>query len=175
MPLCLRALELKQELNIGQMYIKPTFSYRMLRISTHTWSLSPIRINLELAEYNKSITSKTEYKELFGRIKNEYIGYMELDTDGSKTDSRVGAAAVCGNVHKLKALLAEASIFTDEACTMQLAMSIIEEENRRDYIIFSDSLSVLKPLQASNQDTMISALQHVMDAETKRSKKIQLC
>ena len=107
-----------------------------------------------------------------GRISRIYGVY----TDGSRTDSRVGAAADCGNVHKLKALPAEASIFTVEACAMQLAMSIIEEENRQDCIIFSDSLSVLKTLQASEpRHTMISALQHAMDAETKRGKNIQLC
>ena len=35
-PLSLRALELTQELNIGQVFIKPTFSYRISRISTLT-------------------------------------------------------------------------------------------------------------------------------------------
>ena len=59
----------------------------------------------------------------------------------------VGAEALCRNEKQLGALPTEASIFTAEAYALQLAINIIKRKDGETFVIFSDSLSVLRALQ----------------------------
>ena len=58
----------------------------------------------------------------------------------------VGAAAVCGQTVKMASLPMETSIFSSEAHAINIALDILSEKAEKNFVIFSDSLSVVKSL-----------------------------
>ena len=64
-----------------------------------------------------------------------------------KDHSRTVCAAVLNKIIHKKALPMESSIFTAEICAIDLALNIISRDEHNQFIIFSDSLSVLTSLE----------------------------
>ena len=144
-PISLRLEQKLEELNIAQERIK------QLHISEiPLWQLKRPKVILSLNECRKSDTLGEDYISRFHEIKSNYEDYVELYTDGSKTDFHVGCSVV-SKFHRAKLHLpGEASIFTAETKAILLALSFIENHPATDYIIFSDSLSVLQSIKSSS-------------------------
>ena len=69
-------------------------------------------------------------------------------TDGSKEDSNVGCAVISGNHINMQRIPDDSSIFTAEAKAVDLALDFIRTcDTNNKFIIFSDSLLVLKALK----------------------------
>ena len=67
-------------------------------------------------------------------MQSRYKNYQQINTDGSKEDSKVGIPD-------------DSSIFTAEAKAIDLALDFISTcDANNKFIIFSDSLSVLKAM-----------------------------
>ena len=67
--------------------------------------------------------------------------YLCIYTDGSKDNNKIACAAVLNKIIKTKALPMESSIFTAEACAIDLALNIILKEKHKKFIILRLTLS----------------------------------
>ena len=86
-------------------------------------------------------------KEDFRRLQSRYKNYQQVYTDGSKEDSTVGCAVISGNHSNIQRIPDDSSIFTAEAKAYDPALGFIRTcETNNKFIIFSDSLSVLKAM-----------------------------
>ena len=95
----------------------------------------------------KSETSPIILKSRFNELKSNYTNSTYIYTDGSKDDMRVGCAVVSDNYLENMRIQDGFSIFTAEAKAIDLALDFIAVcEISNNFIIFSDSLSVLKSL-----------------------------
>ena len=73
------------------------------------------------------------------------MDYKHIYTDGSKDDMKVGCAVVSDDFSETMRIPDGSSIFTAEAKAIDLALDLIADcETSNKFIIFSDSLSVLK-------------------------------
>ena len=84
------------------------------------------------------------------------MDYKHIYTDGSKDDVKVGCAVVSDNFSETMRI----PNFTAEAKAIDLALDIIADcETSNKFIIFSDSLSVLKSLDhTSSKNPQIQKL-----------------
>ena len=124
--------------------IKPEFLYRLLNIIDPTWSLKGANINVELSEFQTNHTPYAAYIAEHQKINNEqYRNHIAIYTDGSKGDTGVGAAAVCGTVDSTASLPTKASIFSAKIHAINIALDIVSMKAESSIVIFSDS-SVVK-------------------------------
>ena len=73
------------------------------------------------------------------------MDYKHIYTDGFKDNMKVGCAVICNNLSETMRIPDGFSIFTAEA--IDLALDLIADcETYNKFVIFSDSLSVLKSL-----------------------------
>ena len=78
---------------------------------------------------------------------NKYRGRKHIDTDGSKSEIGVGAAANTVNSAKSASLPKLGSILTAETHVKHLALNTISATNRKKFSLFTDSRSYLQALQ----------------------------
>lgn len=92
-----------------------------------------------------------------------------------KTIIEWACAAVSNEKTLKKALPTESSIFTAEICAIDLALSIIEKDEHRKFLIFSDSLSVLTSLNNKKlENPLIIKLTNRIDSLSEH-KEIFIC
>ena len=72
---------------------------------------------------------------------------MSIYTDGSKQDEKVACAVVSPNFTDSIRLPDNSSIFTAEAKATDIALYHIRDQPEKQFIIYSDSLSVLRSLK----------------------------
>ena len=105
----------------------------------------------------------------------QYRDHVAIYTDESKSEAGVGAAAVCGQTVKMTCLPTETSIFSSEVHAINIALDILSEKTENNFVIFSDSLSVVKSLHVHCFQPMIRRLmQRIHDLQTVR-KIISVC
>ena len=84
-------------------------------------------------------------------MQSRYKNYQKIYIDGSKEDSKVGCAVISENHSNMQRIPDCSSIFTAEAKAVDLALDFIstcDADNK--FIIFSDSLSVLKAMNITS-------------------------
>ena len=114
------------------------------------WTLVIPSVYLGLSVLSKVNTNPSFFLDKYRLLKSRYKNYQFIYTDGSKTDEAVAAAAVCnGNVFSNR-LPKTASIFSAEAKAILLALNFIECTFHNQFVIFSDSKSVLQAIQNLN-------------------------
>ena len=69
---------------------------------------------------------------------------MSIYTDGSKQDEKVACAVISPNFTDSIRLPDNSSIFTAEAKAIDIALYHIRDQPEKQFIIYSDSLSVLR-------------------------------
>ena len=86
--------------------------------------------------------------------------YQQIYTDRSKEDSKDGCAVISDNHSNMQSLPDDSSIFTAEAKAIDLALDFISTcDANNEFIIFSDSLSVLKAINhTSSKNPQIQKL-----------------
>ena len=85
----------------------------------------------------------------FQEITSHYPDFKHIYTDGSKDGPKVAVACVSRTQTRKCRLPDNASIFSAESQTINMALDYIEEANLSKDIIFSDSLSVLQSINNS--------------------------
>ena len=80
-------------------------------------------------------------------IKSAYKHFMSIYTDGSKQDEKVACAVISPNFTDSIRLPDNSSIFTAEAKAIDIALYHIRDQPEKQFIIYSDSLSVLRSLK----------------------------
>ena len=83
-------------------------------------------------------------KLIFFGIKSAYKHYISIYTDGSKQDEKVACAVISPNFTDSIRLPDYSSIFTAEAKAIDIALYHIRNQPEKQFIMNSDSLSVLR-------------------------------
>ena len=109
-------------------------------------------------------------------MQSRYKKYQQIYTDGSKEDSKVGCAVISDNHSNMQRIPDDSSIFTSEAKAIDLALDFISTcDANNKFIIFSDSLSVLKAMNhTSSKNPQIQKLLEKCH-ELLAYKEIALC
>ena len=140
-PLGLRILPLLEQANISIKNVQP-FSL----LSTEPWTQKPPKIILDLHKNKKSEVDSHIFKTEFLEIKSAYKHYISIYTDGSKQDEKVACAVISPNFTDSIRLPDNRSIFTAEAKAIDIALYHIRDQPEKQFIIYSDSPSVLRSL-----------------------------
>ena len=108
----------------------------------------------------KSETNPHILKDDFRRLKSRYKNYQQVYTDGSNEESKVGCVVISDNNSNMQHIPDDSSIFTAEAKAVDLALDFIRTcDTNNKFIIFSDSLSVLKAMNhTSSKNPQIQKL-----------------
>ena len=124
------------------------------------WCINKPKLLFDLHSGKKSETSSIIMKSNFQELKSHYMDYKHIYTDGSKDDMKVGCAVVSDDFSETMRIPDGSSIFTAEAKAIDLALDLIADcETSNKFIIFSDSLSVLKSLDhTSSKNPQIQKL-----------------
>ena len=92
----------------------------------------------------KTSESNPHILKMISRLKSN----KQVDTDESKEDSKVGCAVISDNHINMQRIPDDSSIFTD---AIDVALDFIRTcDTNNKFIIFSDSLSVLKAINHSS-------------------------
>ena len=124
------------------------------------WCINKPKLIFDLHSGKKSETSPIIMKSNFQELKSHYMDYKHIYTDGSKDDMKVGCAVVSDDFSETMRIPDGSSIFTAEAKALDLALDLIADcKTSNKFIIFSDSLSVLKSLDhTSSKNPQIQKL-----------------
>ena len=110
------------------------------------WTFSQPRVLFSLHNDKKSQTDPLVFRTKYHELLSNFPSYETIFTDGSKDGDTAGSACVTpSDTYKCR-LPDNASIFSAEIKAIDLALDHIEESRSSDFIIFSDSLSVLQSL-----------------------------
>jgi hypothetical protein len=103
----------------------------------------------------KCNTSPDLYLSLYIKVVSEnYDGYDKIFTDGLKQGICVAAAAVCHDKVLVKRLPNHASILSAKAIANLLAVDIISQSTKQDFLILSDSLSCVTVVENRNLENI---------------------
>ncbi|XP_050064946.1 uncharacterized protein LOC126553875 [Aphis gossypii] len=121
-----------------------------------TWTIT-LDINLELHQLPKKDTNPKIYKYHFNEIIANAEPHIQIYTDASITNQRVGAAIICGDTEIQLKLSDKCSIYTAEAMAILEAIKyFIQSVDDKRCIILSDSLSAITSLKNINNPTDIA-------------------
>ena len=141
-PLGLRIQPLLEEANINIKTVQ-SFSFP----SKEPWTLNPPKIIFDLHKNKKTEVKSHIFKNEFLEIKSNYKHYLSIYTDDSKQDEKVACSVISPNFTDSIRLPDNSSIFTAGAKAIDIALYHIRDQSEKQFIIYSDSLSVLKSLK----------------------------
>ena len=140
--------------------IKPQNIEKHFTPNIPAWCMKPPEILFDLHSGKNSEAKPHILKDDFRKVQSRYKNYQQIYTDGSKEDSKVGCAVISDNPSNMQRIPDESSIFTAEAKAIDLALDFISTcDANNKFIIFSDSLSVLKAMNhTSSKNPQIQKL-----------------
>ena len=112
------------------------------------WDSEPDTVAFTLSEFDKSSTSSTDFKSRFNEIKQKYLDFCHIYTDGSKVETKVASAYVCPYETRGYRLRDSCRIFTAEVEAINKALTYVNVSSRKSFIIFSDTMSVLQAIES---------------------------
>ena len=156
--------------------IKPQNIEKHFTPNIPAWCMKPPKILFDLHSGKKSESNPHILKDDFRKMQSRYKNYQQIYTDGSKEDSKVGCAVISDNHSNMQRIPDDSSIFTAEAKAIDLALDFISTcDANNKFIIFSDSLSVLKAMNhTSSKNPQIQKLLEKCH-ELLANKEIALC
>ena len=90
----------------------------------------------------------------------QYHDYIDMYTDGSKTNNLVSCGVVCRNIILSYCLPTFFSVVSAEFLTIKITLKYFSSPCHKRFIIYADSKSVLKALQSNSfSSSFISVLQ----------------
>ena len=110
------------------------------------WTFSQPRVLFLLHNDKKSQTDPLVFRTKYHELLSNFPSYETIFTDGSKDGDTAGSACVTPSDTYKCPLPDNASIFSAEIKAIGLALNHIEQSRSTDFVIFSDSLSVLQSL-----------------------------
>ena len=112
-----------------------------------SWCTTKPTILFDLHNSKKSLSDSHLMKQNFQELQLRLSDYQHIYTDGSKVEDKVGCVYISGSHHEKGRLSDGSSIFTAESKAIDMALDYVMNislDNK--FVIFSDSLSVLKSL-----------------------------
>ena len=116
------------------------------------WTIQKPHIDLYLTHQKKHLCDDCLFQSLFAQLKSCYPDHRAIYTDGSKAENRVAAAATSKNFSAQVRLPGSASIFTAELQALKTAFNLVKNCDGDCFIIFTNSLSSLQPLDSNTCD-----------------------
>lgn len=140
-----------------------------------SWCVKKPNVLFDLHKSKKSESNPFILKEDFRQIQTQYSDYQHVYTDGSKEENKVGCAFVTKDAHQTLRLPDGSSVFTAEAKAIDLALDFAGDCQHQKFVIFSDSLSVLKALNHSSSKN--PQIQKIIEKhhEISKSKEVVFC
>ena len=156
--------------------IKPQNIEKHFTPNIPAWCMKTPEILFDLHSGKKSESNPHILKDDFRKMQSRYKNHQQIYTDGSKEDSKVGCAVLSDNHSNMQRIPDDSSIFTAEAKAVDLALDFISTcDANNKFIIFSDSLSVLKAMNhTSSKNPQIQKLLEKCH-ELLANKEIVLC
>ena len=111
------------------------------------WDSEPVTVDFTLSEFDKSSTS-TVFKNRFNEVRQRYLDFCHIDTDGSKVETKVASAYVCAYGTRGYRLRDGCGIFIAEVEAINKALIYVKVSTRKSFVIFSDSMSVLQAIES---------------------------
>ena len=119
------------------------------------WDSEPVTVDFTLSEFDKSSTSSTVFKSRFNEVKQKYLDFCHIYTDGSKVETKVASAYVCPYGTRGYRLRDGCSIFTAEVEAINKALTYVKVSRRKSFVIFSDSMSVLQAIESQDSKNFV--------------------
>ena len=169
-----------REVKMSYRTVKPVFSYRMLGVTRSTWSIQSLEVNFDTTKTPTCNADALVVRQNFQRQYTITYGKTECiytDCSGEVELQRVA----CGRrVSVMKwcawTLREENSIFTAELYAIVLAMGAIKGSKKKEFVIFSDSYSVLTKLSTLQySDAYVRAVQHKLCEQKQRNRRVVCC
>ena len=170
-PFGLRVLPLLDSTNINPNNIEKHFVTEI-----PSWCMKKPDILFDLHTSKKSASDSLIMKQNFHILQSRYTEYQHIYTDGSKDGEKVGCAFLYGNHFSSLRIPDGSSVFTAEAKAIDLSLDFIDSCFLHDkFLIFSDSLSVLKALNHTSSKN--SQIQKLLEKHHKiaNTKEILFC
>ena len=112
-----------------------------------SWCITKPNILFDLHNSKKSLSDSHLMKQNFQELQSRLSDYQHIYTDGSKVEDKVGCACISGSLHENIRLPNGSTIFTAESKAIDMALDyVVNNSLENKFVIFSDSLSVLKSL-----------------------------
>ena len=111
------------------------------------WDSEPVTVDFIWSEFDKS-TSSTVFKSRFNEVKQQYLDFCRIYTDGSKVETKVASAYVRPYGTRGYRLRDGCSIFAAEVEAINKALTYVKVSTRKSFVIFSDSMSVLQAIES---------------------------
>ena len=134
------------------LHIKPTSEESQIPLTNlHDTTLSntpPLtykqpEVIFDLSKLPKMYTHLATYQEKTQNIMEQYPNHSYVFTDRSKDNDKTVSAAVLNQKNAKRGLPKETSIFSEEVYAIGLALSVISKNKSKNFIIFSNSFSIL--------------------------------
>ena len=141
-----------------------------------SWCTTKPTILFDLHNSKKSLSDSQLMKQNFQELQSRLSDYQHIYTDGSEVEDKVGCAYISGSRHEKIRLPDGSSIFTAESKAIDMALDYVMNNSLDNkFVIFSDSLSVLKYLNYTSSKN--PKIQNVIEKhhELSKSKEILSC
>ena len=137
------------------------------------WDSEPVTVDFTLSEFDKSSTSSTVFKSRFNEVKQKYLDFCHIYTDGSKVETKVASAYVCSMEQGLRD---GCSIFTAEVEAIIKALTYVKVSTRKSFVIFSDSMSVLQAIEShESKNPLVNRVLQTCQEVLSGNKYITFC
>lgn len=138
------------------------------------WNVKEATVRLDLQYFNKTSTPRDLYLQNFLKIKDELSPVDIIYTDGSKTNNGVGCAfAVDGQIFKWTLHKMSSIFFAEQYAVWQSLLYILMNPSNKNFLIVSDSLSVLQSLKSLyTRDPMTQMIQSAISNLIEHSFRI---
>ena len=134
-----------------------------------SWCITKPNILFDLHNSKKSLSDSHLMKHNFQELQSRLSDYQHIFTDGSTIENKVGCAYILGSHHKKIRLPGGSSIFTAESKAIDMALDYVMNNSLEyKFVIFSDSLSVLKSLNHTSSKNL--KIQNVIEKHHELSK-----
>ena len=94
------------------------------------WDSEPVSVDFTLSEFDKSSTSNV-FKSRFDGVRQKYLDFCHIYTDGSKVETKVASAYVCPYGTRGYRLRDGCSIYTAEVEAIDKALTYVKVSSRK--------------------------------------------
>ena len=119
------------------------------------WDSEPVTVDFTLSEFDKSSTFTTVFRSQFNEVKQKYLDFCHIYTDGSKVETKVASAYICPYGTRGYRLRDGCSIFTAEVEAINKVLTHVKVSTRRSFVIFLIACLYYRPLKARRVRTLL--------------------
>ena len=122
------------------------------------------------------VITSTVFKSRFNEVKQKYLDFCHIYTDGSKVETKVASAYVCPYGTRGYRLRNGCSIFTAEVEAINKALTYVKVSTRKSFVIFSDSMPVLQAIESQeSKNPLLNRVLQVCQKILSNGKFITFC